>query len=158
MKIQENFLNENIFKNLQKIIMSDDFPWYYQNKVVDVNDDFFFSHILYMDDRQKSDLFYLCHPIIGKINFTKILRVKLNCYTRKENHIKHGWHTDQVNTPNAKVALFSFNTNNGYTLFKNNDKVVSKENTIIFFDNDQEHASVSQTDKFLRINMNINYV
>ena len=58
MKIQENFLNENIFKNLQKIIMSDDFPWYYQNKVVDVNDDFFFSHILYMDDRQKSDLFY----------------------------------------------------------------------------------------------------
>ena len=58
MKIQDNFLEENIFKNLQKIIMSDDFPWYYQNKVVDINDDFFFSHILYMDDRQKSDLFY----------------------------------------------------------------------------------------------------
>ena len=58
MKIQDNFLEENIFKNLQKIIMSDDFPWYYQNKVVDINDDFFFSHILYMDDRQKSDFFY----------------------------------------------------------------------------------------------------
>ena len=53
--------------------------------------------------------------------------------------------------------LYSINTNNGFTLFENGDKVLSKENRAIIFDGKIKHKSVSQTDKKVRINININY-
>ena len=54
------------------------------------------------------------------------------------------------------VALFSVNTNNGYTLFENGDKIASVENQLVIFDGSIKHCSVAQTDKNLRLNININ--
>ena len=54
------------------------------------------------------------------------------------------------------VALFSINNNNGYTLFENGDKILSKENQLILFNGDLKHCSVAQTDENVRINININ--
>ena len=54
------------------------------------------------------------------------------------------------------VALFSVNTNNGYTLFENGEKVVSVENQLVMFDGSIRHCSVAQTDENLRVNININ--
>jgi hypothetical protein len=65
-------------------------------------------------------------------------------------------HTDSPDY--HKVALFSINTNNGYTLFENGDKFESKENTLLLFDGHLKHCSVAQIDSNLRINININYI
>ena len=63
-------------------------------------------------------------------------------------------HTD---TPQKHmVALFSINTNNGYTLFENGDKVASVENQLVLFDGSLKHCSVAQTDENIRVNININ--
>ena len=56
-----------------------------------------------------------------------------------------------------KVLLYNINTNNGFTMFENGAKVSSKENQAILFDGKLKHRSVAQTDKIVRINININY-
>ena len=58
-----------------------------------------------------------------------------------------------------KVALFSLNTNNGFTYFKDKSRIYSKANQIIFILMEKtKHGSVMQTDTNLRINININYI
>ena len=71
------------------------------------------------------------------------------------NHIKHEFHIDDK--IKHKVALFTVNTNNGYTEFENGEKIPSIENTLALFDGNVKHRSVVQTDENLRINININY-
>ena len=55
------------------------------------------------------------------------------------------------------VGLYSVNTNNGYTLFKDGTKVKSIENQMVIFDGKREHCSVAQTDTNVRVNVNINF-
>jgi len=94
--------------------------------------------------------------LLGRLNLNSLLRCKINLYTKKSKHIKTMFHTDSPEP--HKVALFSINTNNGYTLFKNKNRVPSVENTMVLFDGQTEHCSVAQTDENVRINININYI
>ena len=58
-----------------------------------------------------------------------------------------------------KVALYSVNDNNGYTLLtETKEKIYSKRNRIAFFDEDVIHQSAVQTDTNVRLNININYI
>ena len=159
MQIIKNFLDKNIFKNIQNILTENEFPWHYSDTVAYENDtsDFMFFHILYLDNNQRSPYLHdILMPILGKLNFNYLLRAKANLYTQKEKHIKTSFHTDSKEK--HSVALFSVNTNDGYTLFKNGDKIPSVENQLIIFDGNMEHCSVAQTDEKLRINININIV
>jgi len=159
MKIIHNLLEPSVFKEIQTIVFSNDFPLYYQNEVGKIGDksDFYFSHYFYFDDKQNSDFMPLIvNPILDKLKPKKLIRVKLNCYTKKEKHIQTAYHTD-LEYPH-KVALFSLNTCNGYTYFKKSKKkVYSVENNCLLFNGLLEHCSVNQTDENLRINININY-
>ena len=157
-KIMKNFIQEkNIFKGIKDLLMSPDFPYYYNDNTAGPADksDYFFSHMLYYDDQQKSSYFNrIVMPIIGHLEYTYLHRAKINCYTKKAKHIKTGMHVDQPTK--HTVALFSVNTNNGYTLFENGEKVVSVENQLVMFDGSIRHCSVAQTDENLRVNININ--
>ena len=111
--------------------------------------------MLYYDNQQKSSYFNkILMPILGNLNFNYLHRAKVNCYTKKHKHIKTVMHTEMVEI--HTVALFSVNTNNGYTLFENGEKVVSVENQLVLFDGSIKHCSVAQTDENLRVNININ--
>jgi hypothetical protein len=159
MKIIHNLLEPSVFKEIQTIVFSNDFPLYYQSEVGKISDksDFYFSHLFYVDDKQNSDFMSLIvNPILDKLKPKKLIRVKLNCYTKKEKHIQTAYHRD-LEYPH-KVALFSLNTCNGYTYFKKSKKkVYSVENDCVLFNGLLEHCSVNQTDENLRINININY-
>jgi hypothetical protein len=157
MQIVKNFLDKDIFKKIQDTLSGNEFPWHYSDSVAYEKDtsDFMFFHVLYLDNNQRSPYFHnILMPILGKLNFNYLLRAKVNFYTQKEKHIKTFFHTDSKEK--HSVALFSINSNNGYTLFKNGDKVPSVENQLVIFDGNLEHCSVAQTDKKLRINININ--
>ena len=162
-EVSDNFIKEkNIFKGMKDLLMSNDFPYYYNNTVGDKEDtsDFYFSHRLYDNNQQTSDFFNkIVPPILDRLEFEKLYRAKVNCYTKKHKHIPTKMHTDlKVNKVPLQhtVALFSINNNNGYTFFENGDKVLSKENQLILFNGDIKHCSVAQTDKSIRINININ--
>ena len=94
-------------------------------------------------------------PLISKVSHEDLIRAKVNLYTKTPEHIITGFHIDQ-DEPH-KVLLYSVNTNNGYTLFENGDKVPSVANQAVIFDGHLKHSSVTQTDENIRVTININY-
>jgi len=164
MRVINNFIQDkSIFNNIKNLLMSSDFPYYYNNYVVNENDsksDYFFSHIVYKDNQQTSDFFNkIIVPILDrlkelKLDFNYLHRAKVNCYTKKHKEIQTEMHTDMPEK--HTVAIFSINSNNGYTLFENKDKILSIENQLVLFDGSIKHCSVAQTDENLRININLN--
>jgi hypothetical protein len=155
-KVIDNFLDKEIFKKVKKEL--DNIPWYYSETTGDGNDysNFLFYHSLYGNKKVESEYYFnsILMPVLGKLNFNYLNRAKLNLYTNRDKHIKTSFHID-TKEPHI-VALFAFNTNNGYTEFENKTKVHSKENTLILFPGHLTHRSINQTDKNIRINLNIN--
>ena len=103
--------------------------------------------------------FQLFLPIINnpKLNCKVLIKMKLNLNPRRSTIMEHGFHVDN-DLPKAKTAVLYFNDNNGYTLFeKTGEKVYSKENRIVIFDNDLKHTGTTCTDKKRRVVMNINF-
>tara|TARA_B100001939_G_C16728208_1_gene524247 strand:+ start:35 stop:520 length:486 start_codon:yes stop_codon:yes gene_type:complete len=155
----KNFIEDkNVFNDIKNILTGREFPWHFYNHVASIEDNknFFFNHMLYRDNEHISNYFNrIASPILGRLKYNYLIRSKVNLFTRNEKHIQTGFHVDYPQK--HKVALFSVNTCNGYTLFKNGDKIYSEENKILIFDGEKEHASVSQTDTKQRININFNF-
>jgi len=158
MQIIKNFLEKDLFFKLQSCVLSDSFPYYYKDFTGNRQDksDFYFEHLLYQDKQQSSPHFDdLLVPIIGNLKFNYLIRAKVNCYTIKKEFIYTEMHRDYMF--DHKVALFSFNTCNGFTYFEDTkEKIESLENQLIIFDGSRKHCSVAQTDTNLRVNININ--
>jgi hypothetical protein len=161
MKLIKNFLPYNTFKDIQKLLFSHSFPWYYSPCVAVRDDkddpDYFFFHHLFdkVSGVNSSYLAQLVMPILGKLEFNDFLRAKINLFPRSKDHIQHKFHTDS--DEQHWVALYSVNTNNGYTMFENGKKIKSEENTLCIFDGNLKHCSNTQTDEKIRININLNF-
>ena len=158
MKIIPNFLEPNIFKKIKETIFSDQFPFYYSDQTGSLSDnsDFMFTHKFFSENNQQSGYFSsILMPILGKLNFSYLLRAKLNFYTRKNKFVYTEMHRD-FDEPHT-VALYSLNNNNGFTYFEDTkEKIPSVENQLFLFDGLRRHCSVSQTDTKIRANININ--
>tara|TARA_R110002074_G_scaffold30469_6_gene86245 strand:+ start:1639 stop:2124 length:486 start_codon:yes stop_codon:yes gene_type:complete len=158
MKIIDNFINDqDIVNDIQSTLLGNNFPYFYNNYVAEPTDqsDYYFNHVLFHQNEVRSEHYNkILSPILGRLDFNYLIRAKINCYTRKEKHIEAGMHVDM----NEKhfVALYSVNTNNGYTMFEDGTKVKSVANQMIIFDGRMKHCSANQTDENLRINININ--
>ena len=158
LKIVKNYLDNEIYYILKKEINSDYFPLYYTNNVSYHNkkDGFMFNHIFYNNGVNSSFFEKIVLPLIKPLNVKNLIRAKLNFYTNQKHQIKHVYHTDSEE--DHKVALYSLNTNNGYTEFENGPIVKSVANQLCVFDGKLKHRSVTQTDKDSRINININFI
>lgn len=160
MKTIDNFIeNRFIFEEIKNTILGKEFTWNYSDEVGSPLDKsgILFWHEMYFKDKVKvSTFFKFMHPIIGRLKFDEILRIKVNGYPKTHKHIKHEFHRD-FPIPH-KVALFSLNTNNGGTEFKDKTFLNSVENRLLMFDGALEHRSVTQTDENFRVNININYI
>jgi hypothetical protein len=159
--IYKNFLPKKTFKEIQEFMLGPRMPWYYNDAVALRKDkQFMFFHLFYhsYEINTTPELFEgIIQPILRKLKITKdkLIRAKANWYTNQNKHIKHEYHIDQHKK--HKVCLLSVNTNNGYTEFKNGDIVDSIENQAVVFDGDIPHRSVTQKDKNMRVNINLNY-
>lgn len=159
MKIISNFLNTKIHQELKNILFSNKFPWFYSDATGDPTDysNFFFHHWFYLNNKKNSEWFdSIVIPVLNSLNVKYLIRAKANCYTKMDKEITTKFHVDDKKE--HSVALYNLNNNNGYTFFKNGQKIKSNENQLILFNGNLEHASVSQTDVNLRINININFL
>ena len=156
-KIIDNFLPTEEFIKIKNLMLSNDFPWYYNNFVSHehIQDGFYFSHIFYKDYLVKSDKIVLLNSIISKIKPKAIIRIKGNFYTQTHKIIEHGNHVDC--TFEHKGFIFYINSNDGFTKLKDGTIVESIENRGLFFDPSIEHNSSTCTNQFGRININFNY-
>jgi hypothetical protein len=156
MILNQNFINLEEFKMLQKNITDVYFPWYLQKGVNNNDDGYFqFTHnFIDIKKNQISDFISILKPIFDILNSKKIIRVKANLLTKTEKIIEHGFHTD---VKDCTTAIYYINTNNGYTKFKDGEIVSSEENKFIEFNSNIEHSGSSCTDKDYRIVLNLNY-
>ena len=157
MKVIDNFLNEEDFTKLKNIILKYNFPWYYNDFKTTRNDsNFQFIHHFFNNDKITSNYWKYILPIITKLKATSIIRIKANLTTNKSINYKSDMHID-TKVEKSKTAVFYCNSNNGFTLFQNGKKIISKENRIVIFDGHQKHCGADCTDQNTRVVINFNF-
>ena len=162
-KIEDNFLNTQVFKNIQELNFSNQIPWTYGEVVYDHElksdafklDNYQFSHLLYSYEQPSSNLFEQVVPVLNSIDLATICKVKVNMNTRTSKIVEHGFHTD---VPfKCKTSILYLNTNDGYTIFEDGTKIESIENRLVTFDSHIKHSGTSCTNQKVRLVLNMNY-
>ena len=159
-EICNNFLDTKTFNELRDLIISNrDFPWFHELKVnaFQNNESLFsyFTHTFYLKNAINSNRYDNVLPFLEKLEIKALIRVVANLYVKTDKIETHPFHID-YEFPH-KGALLSLNTCNGGTILKNNKKIKSLENTVIFFDPSKPHASTSATDVKGRFYILVNY-
>jgi hypothetical protein len=159
-----DFLAAEDFKIIQNLLLSDTFPWYYNNRVVNEdedNDDYFqFTHNFFHDVCHFSSYFDVISPILEMLSPISLLRIKSNLLTKTEKNIEHGFHVDFPNlkeNQHPTTAILYINTNNGYTKFEDGSIIESVENRLVMFNSRLSHTGASCTDEKTRVVINFNY-
>ena len=156
-KIQDNFLNTQEFKSIADVVLGGNFPWYYNDSVVKgekIKNNFLWTHTFYLDNVISSSFFKHLEPLLEKICIKSLIRIKANAYINHGSEIEHLSHADYPWS--HKVALYSLNTTNGYTLVEGK-KIQGIANRLLQYDGSIPHASATCTDQNIRVNIVINY-
>ena len=165
-QIFNNFLDQEVFLEIKKFIMSPRCQWRYVNYIAhkdgrDNDNDGYFVHSFkdchpqtFEDRYPESPHFPLIAKILDKIQYQNILRIRSSLYPRRDVQKPDPFHVD-YNFPH-RVCIFYVNTNNGYTMFESGEKILSVENQLATFDGSEKHCSVVQTDTSARYIVNIN--
>jgi len=118
-KIIDNFLPKESLKQLQSVITSPDFDWYY---IKDINehspkDDLgaYFVHVMYHQGKA-SHLMHIVSPILTRLDIKSLIRIKINLYPRTPALEVHPSHIDFEYSHTG--AIFYLNTNNGKTILE----------------------------------------
>ena len=159
-EVIDNFLPKDIFVEMQYKILSNDFPWYYNNGIVGPHqkNKYQFVHTFFNCDINFSNLhneyFNFIDPCLHKLGVKHLKRVKANLNPKTIFHRNGGFHCD---IKNVTTSIFYINTNNGWTKFKDGCKVECIENRMVIFDSNIEHAGFSCTDQKRKVVVNFNY-
>ena len=156
-EVKDNFLDKNYFKEIKNFILSEEFPWYYNDSISSQKDPkkfYYFTHTFYNQNTVNSGGYNIWKKFLEKINCKALIRIKANLYNNINVKRKNKLHKDYPYS--HKGCLLYLNSNNGETYFKNK-KVITKENRVVFFDPSIPHSSSLCTDKERRITINFNY-
>ena len=173
-KIINNFLDKEIFKKLQLFLLGADCPWFYNESKVspgcksnspikgyENNNPHQFTHS-FLRGMEWSNWTQNILPLLDKINPRVWIRVKSNLSTINSKPLVGGWHcdkhTDGIAWTDTTTSIFYINTNNGYTMFENGQKINCVENKLVIFPNNLMHTGVSQTDTKIKVTLNLNYL
>ena len=160
-EVIDDFLPSNQFEQISINLMGKHFPWYWNNFVNDRSEkhehgQFTHGFFNYENTNPWNSVYgELLEDFINSFTWKEILRVKANLIPRTPTNIVSGYHVDQY-FPH-KVGILYINTNNGSTLFENGDKIDCVANRMLFFDGDMKHSSVTATDQYNRVVINLNY-
>ena len=157
-EIKKNFLDQKDFDSFKKVIFSSRFPWYWLEHQTR-NDKGFFAHTFYSQYRPDSDFHTpFIAPIIQKLKCNMLSDIRANCLLKNNKRYFSEFHCDRPY--DCTTAILYMNTNNGYTLLgeKEKIKIKSEENKILIFNSQTKHCAVSQTDTEKRIVINFNYI
>lgn len=167
-QVHKNFLDKIVHQGIFEEIKSDRFPYYQSGSIQKNKNDFHFSHILFNNNQGIiSNSYKFFSPIFEKLDVKVMVRAKLNLNVKESfKRIIGGYHYDfsdenKVPLKEIKVAIYYFNTTNGETLIKENNKekkIECLENSLVTFPNTLEHTGTSHTDTNFRYVLNINYI
>ena len=170
-KIEDNFIEQEKFDELQDLIFGPRFSWKY-GTIIDYEDlgTFQFTHLFYAMNSPISNVIEQLNPILQEIKAVSIWQIKANLLTKTPNIIKNTFHVDMgdktvegINEMSEEkmkqwaTSIFYMNTNNGYTEFEDGTKVESVANRIVTFPANIKHRGTSCTDEKTRVVINFNY-
>jgi len=167
MVILDDYLDQALFLSIKASIEAASFPWE-ESMILSKKAS---AHLLPAENLQQVHGFFLrkpgihyksvdfdiISPIVERLNPVELIKVKLNRTTRKNRHIEYGLHVDTRRT-GATTAIFYLNSNNGYTLFEDDEKVYSVANRMVLFDSVKLHTGASCTDAHSRLVLNLNMI
>ena len=160
-EVIDDFLPSNQFERISDNLMGKDFPWYW-NHYVNVSGEqhehgqFTHNFFNYLDDNPWGSMWGEClEDLIDSFTWKDLIRIKANLIPRTPTNIVSGYHVDQP-FPH-KVGILYINTNDGCTMFENGDKIDCVANRMLFFDGGMRHSSVTDTDQYNRVVINLNY-
>ena len=161
--IIDNFIDQQSFQNLKNTMLGDNFCWNY-NQAIDYADDkdkFQFTHSFYKDSGPSSFFYDTITPVLRRIKYKELFRIKANLLTRTSKIEPNTFHTDiQGNWGVIPyiTSIFYLNTNDGYTEFEDGTKIESIENRWVSFPEDTKHRGTSCTNERGRVVINFNYL
>ncbi len=159
-EIIDNYLPEDVFNEMQELMLSAGIPWFFNDYIVTDNKDLYQLIHTFTPDKPTVQLL---NPLLKKLNPKEVLRCKANLRPKSHTLDQSPYHLDQTNVHGTyksyKVAIYYINTNNGYTIFEHNkQKVESIANRMLIFDGTLKHAGTTCTDQQRRVVLNINYM
>ena len=99
---------------------------------------------------------------LQKIGLFSVQRFKCNITLKGEKIIEHGFHTDldteDIGHLHPKSAVFYLNTCDGYTAFRDGQKIESLANRYVEFDTHLQHTGTNTTNAPFRAVLNINFI
>jgi hypothetical protein len=157
LKIVDNFLPADAFKEIQGIIMGNRFPWLFVPSIADkeLDSDGYFVHNFFIDE-MRGPSFNIVVPLLDCIDISHLIRCKTNLYVRQsiDKIYYHDYHKDL--TFQHKVCMLCMNNNNGP--FRHVDEKIDMiENRAIFFNAQTPHSSSTCTDAQVRVTLTVNY-
>ena len=176
-KIEDNFLEQEKFDEIELMIDPTDFAWYLRVGFYDLSGDhwksytdskgndldkFQFTHTFYEDAVTCSPHMKKLNSILDLLQPVVIYRIRANLLTRLPNIVENTFHVDIENVSEERLkqwttSIFYVNTNNGYTLFEDGTKVESVANRMLTFPANLKHTGTTCTDQQIRIVINFNY-
>jgi len=164
MKIEDNFLKQEEFDKIQKLMMEPSpFPWFYADRIVfdDDVDKFQFIHAFYDNHMPMSPFSNELDSIINIIQPFSIVKIRAKLLTRTPEIVESTFHVDiplsEENLKQRTTSIFYVNTNNGYTKFEDGTIVESVANRMVTFPANIKHTGTSCTDEKRRVVINFNY-
>lgn len=160
-KVIDNFLNKKEFEDIQNSIVNNTyFPWYFSEYTDYLNekglDKSKYMHTFYENYNANSNYYNLLLPIIEKLKCKSLIKIKINSTNYSTKLFEGSYHTDTKY--DSTTAVYYLNTNNGYTKFKKNNKIIkSIENRIVIFNSNLEHLGTNTTNTKRRLVLNFNY-
>ena len=129
---------------------------YFEKRKNNINNSFYMTHMIYFHPNGVlSPAYNVILPLLAKMNISALHRIKANLFPNQGKQDVHPPHADLSYTHDG--AIFSINTNDGYTLLKDGTKVKSVANRLLLFDPSLKHSSTTPTDTKVRVNINFNY-
>ena len=157
--ITKNFLDKDLLNEINQKVFSQEFPWYWRDKMVN-GDHYWFNHTFYRHGTILSPHYSTwIEPMLKKLNCKVLIEARCNMNTKEKEHYTSDLHTD-YNSPKEKTSLLYLNTCNGGTIVIDPPKerfIESEANKIIIFPCEYLHRGVMQTDTIRRAVININY-
>ena len=162
--IIDNFLEEEKFVSLERIIQSD-VPWYFQPTMVKLDEvsPGGLMHQVYQAHIPVSPFYSHFIPILEQLNVAVLIRIRINLNPRLPEPFVFQFHIDTADLGKAVInqgttSILYINTNNGYTELEDGTKIESVANRLVTFPTNTKHRIVTQTDEQTRILINFNYL
>lgn len=150
-QVIDNFLDIEDFEKIKNIILDKNFLWQ-----VNADDTTVFLELFhYINNQPTSEFYNELVPIMKKIDVLGLVQIKSNLYIG--NSYIQSFKKEKEYNFSLGTAIYYLNSNDGYTLLENGEKIESKENRIVLFESSSYYYETNCRDNTCRVNITFNY-